>query len=407
MNKSISLSILLASTLFGAGYQIPNNSINSVALSTANIANAHGADSAYYNPANMLNNSTKQEMEASVNYVVLEPISYDSTDNNYHIKSEKIQTFIPAIHYVSGKLKNKNVRIGFSIVTPAGLTRKWDDMPAVATAKKYSLKTLELNPSLGIKVNRKLSLAVGFRYVRASGDIELDGSTLPLNPPASIPYTLNMSGEADAFGYNLALAYKPMQALNISATYRSKILLNLKGNANTILGGNPISSDVSLLAPIPANFILATAYSFKSDTTVELSYDRTMWSAVTETNFNFDNASLEATLGKSTPKKWHDTTAYRIGLTQKLGSLTAMAGFASSTNAADDAYVSFSSPESNSRSYSLGARYAFSDSFDMGIAGLLARNEARTIAQTSPIGVNGTLSERDIYVLTFGAGYKF
>ena len=408
MKKFSFLSLIVTSTLFGAGYQIPSNSVSAIALSTANIANAHGADTSYYNPANMFYNNSKHEIELSLNYIILEPISYDSTDNNYHIKSEKGKSFIPSFHYVSNKLNDKGVRIGFSIVSPAGLSREWKYMPALATSKRYSLKTIEFNPSLAIPISNKLAFGFGFRYLKAKAEAELDGSTLPLNPPSSIPYTLNMNGEADAYGYNLALSYKATQSLNISATYRSKILFNSTGNADAIIAGAPISSKISTAIIIPANFILASAYKFDTGTTIEITYDRTIWSAVTETNFNFQDSTLETILGKTISKKWHDTIAYRVGITQIFNSITAMAGFSYSSNAADNEYVSFTSPESDTMTISLGARYFINNHIDIGLAGILAKNKARTLSQpTNQLGVNGTLQKRNIYVLTFGIGYKF
>lgn len=407
MKKTLSLSLLLTSSIFAAGYQIPNNSINSQALSTANVANANGADASYYNPANMTYNDKRHSVELAGTYVQIEPGKYDSSNNAFHIESKRIQSVIPSLHYVSKELNDKGVRVGFSVVSPAGLTREWEDMPASATAKKYSLRTIELNPTVAIPLTSRLSLGLGFRYVMAEGEIALDGSSIPLTATTA-PYTLDMKGSGEAAGYNLAVSYNATDALNLSATYRSAINLRLSGSGDTTFAGTPITSNASIAAPIPANFIFAVAYEFPTGTTLEVTYDKTYWSIVQETNFEFENPTLEATLGKTQPKEWHDTVAYRVGLTQKLDALTLMAGFAYSPSAADEQYVTFSSPESNFLTYSLGARYDINDSFDISIAGMLAQGEERTISQpTNPLGVNGVLSARDIYVLTFGAGYKF
>jgi len=71
---------------------------------------------------------------------------------------------IPSLHYVSKELNDKGVRVGFSVVSPAGLTREWEDMPASATAKKYSLRTIELNPTVAIPLTSKFSLGLGLRW---------------------------------------------------------------------------------------------------------------------------------------------------------------------------------------------------------------------------------------------------
>ena len=54
INKLMVLSLAACTSLYSAGYKIPEQSLNAVALSAAYIANANGADAAYYNPANMV-----------------------------------------------------------------------------------------------------------------------------------------------------------------------------------------------------------------------------------------------------------------------------------------------------------------------------------------------------------------
>ncbi len=403
MKKILSLSLVVSSALFGAGYQIPNNSINSAALATANVANAHGADAAYYNPANMVYNTDNHEIENSVTYVSLSPINYsaDGTYGTQDIDSEKHTVFIPSFHYASKKLNDAGVRIGFSLIAPAGLAREWKDMPASASAKKYALETMEFNPTVAIPVTNDFSMAFGFRYVRASSELELNYPGL---------YHLNIEAkDSSSYGYNLALSYNATESLNISATYRSKITLDLEGSGDASYLGVAKGSSVSMSVPIPANLIIAAAYTFNNLTTVEITYDRTMWSAIQETNLEFKDSTMENVLGKSKPKKWDDTEAYRLGVTHKLNeTVTLMGGIAYSTNAAKEEYTSFSSPEADSMTYALGGRYKLDDSLELGLAVLYADYEDRTSSQpTNPLGVNGTMSDKDAYTITAGMNYKF
>ncbi len=404
MKKTLTLSLVLASTLFSAGYQIPNSSINSMALSTANVANAHGADAAYYNPANMIKSDASHEIELATTYVSLSAIDYKSSNGAYNIKSEKHSSIIPSFHYVSKKLTDSGVRVGFSVVAPAGLAREWKSFPAAVSAQKFALETMEFNPSVAIPVSENFSLGFGFRYVRAEGEVQLNGSAL--GPRA---FQIGMNGtDSSSFGYNIALSYDATDAWNISATYRSKITLDVEGIASATTPMGFSSAGASMEVPIPANLIIATAYTFSSDTTVEVTYDRTMWSAIKVTQMNFDDPFLQFAFGAPKKKEWHDTVAYRMGITQKLDSLTLMAGIAYATNAADDQYVSFSSPESDSMTYSIGSRYDITEDLNLGFAFLYAINDDRTVAQpTNPLGVNGTFSNRDLYSATAGVGYKF
>ena len=75
-----SLLFLTASLLLAGGYKVPEQSLSGIALSSANVANAHGADSAYYNPANMVfNNENKNYFEFNSFFIHL----------NKEIKMEK------------------------------------------------------------------------------------------------------------------------------------------------------------------------------------------------------------------------------------------------------------------------------------------------------------------------------
>ena len=384
MKKILSLSVVLSSVLFGAGYQIPNSSINSSALATANVANAHGADAAYYNPANMsFFDYDGSEVEQSLTYVSLSSINYDPSNGDPDIKSVHHDAFIPSLHFVSKKLTDSGIRMGISMVSPAGLSREWVDSPAVLTAEKFALKTIELNPSISIPINDKLSVGLGLRYLYSSGEVQFYGSDIEGDDYA-------------AFGYNLAVSYNATKQLNISMTYRNKVTLNLSGY------DKKRSDDVSTKVLVPANFILATAYRLQPTTTLEITYDRTMWSALKESRFDFATTSDVVSV-----KNWHDTEAYRIGLTKNLNDLTLMGGFAYSTNATSDKYISYSSPESDSFTYSMGARYKVNDKMNVGFALLYAYYQSRTLEQGTATGVNGTLSGKTATTLTLGLNYRF
>ena len=394
MKKIVSLSLLFTSLLFGAGYQIPNNSINSYALATANVANANGADTAYYNPANMVYNENQHEIEGSLSFVSLSAINYKSTGGTaYNIDSKDQQVLIPSLHYVSNALTDTGIRVGFSLITPAGLSREWTDLPAITTGKKYAMKAIELNPSIAVPITKDLSIAVGIRYLIASADVNLGVSTLNIE-----------DAEADALGYNIALTYKVSDNLNLAITYRSDVTLDFKGSASIAAGA--IVSDVTFKVPVPDNLIFAAAYSFTEKTTLEATYDITMWSRVKETNFDFaQNLGPYAPLEAAKPNQWRDTYAYRLGLTHKYDDdLTLMGGLAYNTNAAEEQYVSFSSTQTDSITFATGMRYKLNDALDIGLALLYAQYKDRTSNNGT---VEGTLSNKNAYSITTGIAYKF
>ena len=87
MKKSISLlalaSILVAGTAYVLGYRIPEQSSDSVAKAGAHIASSTGADSSYYNPANMSWADNAWLTEIDLTYIYLAPTDYEIIELPY------------------------------------------------------------------------------------------------------------------------------------------------------------------------------------------------------------------------------------------------------------------------------------------------------------------------------------
>ncbi|MGZ5208859.1 MAG: OmpP1/FadL family transporter, partial [Sulfuricurvum sp.] len=194
--RIIVISAVASVTLMAGGYAIPESSINATALSAAYIANAHGADAAYYNPAAMVYNVDSQLFEVDTAYIGLSAIDFSGTTGDYSSKKENF--LVPSLHYTSKKLGDNGARVGFSIVAPAGLSKRWSDAPAVYSAEEFTLQTIEFNPSMAIPLSDTVSMGVGFRVISSSGVVK-----------STSLVSRDMEWSAIDYGYNLALMYKP------------------------------------------------------------------------------------------------------------------------------------------------------------------------------------------------------
>ncbi len=399
MKKSVVISACLASALMASGYKIPEVSTNGVALGAANIAHGHGADSAYYNPANMVFMDDAQQLEADLIYIGLQKVHYEGsvsngTPSSFDSKSEDF--FIPALHYVSPKLGENNVRVGLSVNVPGGLTKRWVDSPAQQYAQEFTLEIVEINPTMAIPLGEHLAIAFGLRVVDTSGVVQSSGLV-----------SRDMTGESIDLGYNLALAYKPTPQLEIGATYRSKVNLTVDGNAK-LYGVTQLQYDggVSVSVPLPATASLAVAYTFDTSTTVEVVYERDMWSAYQELDFNYvgNVGNLAPYFDAPIPKNWKDTTVYRIGITQELEQWTLMAGCVIDESPIPQSSLSFELPGSDTLSFSLGARYQYNEHINVGISALYSMHDARDVQNDT---LDGKFSEGDVTIVSAGLQYKF
>jgi len=405
--RLILISAVTSATLMAGGYAIPESSINGTALSAAYIANAHGADAAYTNPAAMVNNDDANLLEVDATYIGLSPIDFSgTTTGSYSSKEEKF--LVPTFHYTSKKLGDNGVRVGFSITAPAGLSKRWESAVAKASAQEFTLQTVEFNPSIAVPLSNKVSMGVGFRVISSEGIVKASKVGV---------YSQDMTGDAVNYGYNLALNYKPVSNLSLAATYRSKVSLNEEGSADLAytgvlaptvplpaFGGN---YNASVSIPMPATLNLACAYTFDTGTTIEAVYQRTYWSAYKSLNFDFSHPYAEGFFGVVKPKNWNDTNTYRLGLTQKYDRWVAMAGIAVDKTPVPTATLGYELPDSDAIIASLGGRYQIDKAWNIGLAGLVDMKKDREVSQSSPTGINGTFSNACAYLVTAGIEYRF
>ena len=196
--KILTLSLLTTTLLSAGGYQIPEVSTNALALSAATIAHAG---------------------------IVLKATKFKGTgtQDGDNIVAKQERFVVPSLHYVSSKMAK--FRFGMSVVVPGGLTKRWSDSPAKDSAEEFSLEVVEVNPTLSYLLLDNLSVAVGARALYSQGTVKSSSSA-----------SRDMQGDSFDYGYNLALAYKPMSNVEFGMTYRSNVDLSEEGNAKLYIG---------------------------------------------------------------------------------------------------------------------------------------------------------------------------
>ncbi len=404
MNQTVKMATLLslsAATLLASGYRIPEQSLNSVALSAAYVANANGADASYYNPANMALMGGGAEIEGAFTYINLPKIKFDGPGTAMDADSKEEHFFVPTLHYVSPMMGNW--RYGLSIVAPAGLSKRWDEAYQMRTAQEFTLKVIEVNPTASYKFNDQFALGFGLRGVYTDGKVAAKRQPL---------YTQELTGDSIDFGYNLAMSYKPIKDLTLAATYRSKVDLTVKGDSSgalllppTYAQKYPFDTHASVEIPLPASLALAVAYTYEK-TTVEFVFERTYWSSYQELDFSYDDAVANAAFGAPKLKEWKDANAYRIGIThQCTDAFRLMAGFAIDKSPAPDARLGFELPDADAKLYSVGFEYKLNKQMSIGMAYLYDEKEKRAVNNT--VGVNGEFSDSSAHLLTASLKYKF
>lgn len=394
--RTLVLFSAAAAVAMAGGYKIPETSLNSTALSAAYVANARGADAAYYNPAAMAFNDNVSELELDATYIGLTPVDFSGTTGTY--SSERENFLVPSFHFASKKLGDSGARVGLSVVVPAGLSKRWTSSVPRASAEEFTLETVEINPSLAVPLSDTVSLGIGFRIVKSSGIVK-----------STYTVSRDMEGDSTDYGYNLALMAKPTPSLSLAATYRSKINLNEEGNAKLYYGATKMyDGPASVTVPLPGALSLAAAYTFESGTTFEAVWERTFWSAYENLDFNYPVSigALAPYFDAPKPKNWRDTNTYRLGVTQKLDRWTAMAGIAYDQTPAPVKTLGYELPDSDALVVSAGGRYQIDPHWNVGLAAIADLKKSRTVSGNDG-GINGEFSNARAYLVTAGIGYRF
>ena len=405
MRKKIALLTLVgvfaAGTAYGNAFRIPEQSINSTALSGAYIANANGPDASYFNPANMSWGEDRWQLEADLTYINLPHINY--TDNNSSANDGSSTTenfFLPQLHVVSKDYNN--FRFGFSLTYPFGLSKRWEDPFPAANAEEFRLEVIEANPTASYKINDKFSIGAGIRVLKSEGKVKSTAAII----------SRDMDGDSIDLGYNVALSYVPTSQWKIGLTYRSRVDLGIDGDAElSDILGNTYDDDADVTVVTPAVLSVGTSYTLDK-TTVELTWDRTYWSRYSHLNFNYDgtlDGPLLPNFDARIDKDWDDADAFRIGITHKCTEkLTTMIGFAIDETPIPDNTLNFELPGADSKIYSIGFRYQKTENLELGMAYLYDDKESRKITNSSGLtGVDGEFEDAAAHLLTLGFAYKY
>ncbi len=405
-------SILLAATLEAGGYKIPEQSLDGMALGAAHIAHTTGADSAYYNPANMafLDPKTRY-LEGALNVVHLPSNDFDgvqifppSTVVPASASSEREWAAFPTMQYVHSA--QGRWRWGVSLAAPAGMTKRWNSPVQKTFAEKFYLLTAELNPSLAYRVSDTFAVAAGLRLLYSEGEVNSDGVV------NGIRIARQMKGDTVAAGYNLALAWHPGSGVEVGVTYRSKVKLNEEGEANLYLGGVGRQYHAKVSVPVPAALNVGVAKTFDDRLTVELVWERTFWSAYKTLDFRYDTPippALVPIFDDPKLKDWQDSDTFRLGLTYRWDErLTLMAGYAYDETPIPARTLSYELPDSDGHIFSAGFRYRQNEHLEWGLALLYDHKTKRTIAPGENInGIVGSFDKGGAFLTTVGFAYRF
>lgn len=263
--------------------------------------------------------------------------------------------YIPS-SYMSYQL-NPNTFLGLSITAPFGSSTH-PDGPWVGSfyTKEAELKSIDINPLIGWKLNDQLSIAAGPRIVWL-----FNGKFSRQTGPAGVPNSDLNSLNDVALGWSAGLTWKPTAFTEIALGYRSRVDATLEGNINALAVGVP-GGKVKADATLPDQLSLGIKQQLDNRWAVLGSVEWTNWSVLQRVNFVSNPVPPGGNPASTISFLYKDGWFFSAGLEYKWDARTTLrGGVAYEVSPSRDQFRLLGIPDDNRWWFSAGATYKWTD----------------------------------------------
>jgi long-chain fatty acid transport protein len=383
---------------YGSGFALYEAGARASALMGTMVARADDPSAVFYNPAGLVQLPGFRVMGgASFIFPNSEIVTHagDVSTNTFANSQAQVVPHFFATYNLSDR-----VWLGLGVNSPFGLGIKYgDDWPGRFNLIKADIQTLNINPTVAVKITDYLSVGGGLDIMYFNFDLK---RVLPL--PLIGPQTLHLAADTWGLGFNLGVLLKPRDNVAIGVSYRSQIRQQLSGPAQfqpyATLNANA-SGGITLPDMIFAGIMVRPVEKLS----VEAGVIWTRWSLFQSFNVKFDNA-----LGMLTERKnWHNTFRGQIGVEYRaLPWLDVRGGYSLENEPMPDRNVDYLVPTNNMRhNFSCGAGFRWR-STTLDLAYTLVYIPDRYVNSSAALGVlPSNFQNRLSHVIGFSLGYKF
>lgn len=325
--------LVLPGLVQAAGFQIQEQGVRGLGNAFAGgAARAEDASTAISNPAGLVRIGRQFELGG---HIVMPQADFKDRDSTNAIGGRPTgkaddeggeTAFVPNFFYANPV--DDRLSFGFAVSVLYGLRTEYShDWIGRYHAVESELTSFNINPSLGYRINDRLSLGAGVsaQYVDATLSNALDFGTLgflsgapgaqPSNP-AFDGFT-KLEGDDWGFGYNLGLLYEFDPDTRLGLAYRSKIDHTLSGDnrltipdfAVTLAGPSRTRSAKADLTT-PATLSLSGYHRLDPQWALMADITWTDWSQFDELRIRFEDGSPDSVQ----PERWDDTFRYSLGV---------------------------------------------------------------------------------------------
>ena len=406
-------SMLMASTEgLAAGFALPDQDAAAMGMAGAFAGQADDPAAVWYNPAGMTRlDGTRVSGGVIGIYPTLTHENNTVNPGTTDVSQREIH--LPVHLYATHRLNDK-VAFGIGINNPFGLSTDWNPETSstryVATFSK--VVTTEVNPNIAYKLNDDLSVAFGIAYVQLRATLEKTVNVILPGPVLLGDHNFRLSGDGDGWGLNAAALYNVAQNVQIGLSYRSRVKIDVDGEAGLTGGPAATSATGQTSITLPDLVQLGVSYKVSEKLTMNADLDYTLWSTFDRIVVTSSNPLFNAT----DEKQWHDVWCLRIGGQYKLSDQWKLrAGYVYDQSPVGETHFDTRTPDADRQGITIGTGYA-TGNMTVDLAYMYLRFNKRTINNsladddanpfTPDNSLNGTYkSQAQLAGITIG--YKF
>jgi long-chain fatty acid transport protein len=390
--------LLSANLTYGSGFALYEAGARSSALAGAVVARADDLSAIFYNPAGLVQLPGFQIMAGFSTFIPrVEVVTHPGPVATRSLMESSV-SFAPHL-FTSYKLTER-VWLGLGVNSPFGLGIQYNDnWPGRFNVTKAAIQTLNLNPTVAVKVTDYLSMGAGLDIMYFKFKMK---RVLPI--PLLTPQALDLQGDSWGLGFNLGLLLKPADYISFGVSYRSQVRQHLDGGAR-FRPFNTLDSDASGSIILPDMVFAGIMVRPMKRLSVEAGIIWTHWDLFRRLDIKFSNAL--GTLSEA--KEWHNTWRGQLGVEfQALPWLDLRAGYAFENEPMPDRFADYLVPSTDRRhNFSVGTGFHWR-AMTLDLAYTMVLMMDRTVTNSQALGVlpsdfQGRLS----HVVAMSWGYKF
>lgn len=327
----------------GAGITIMEQSVKELGQAFAGAStNIDDASAVFFNPGAM--GRLHGNLLSVAGYVVIPSTEFHNDDSRLPPQlggaplfggnggDGGVTTLIPNVYAVH-ELTERFV-LGLGINAPFGVHSRYDSgWQGRYQALDSEIRTVNINPSLAVRINNELSFGAGFnvQYLDAKLTNAIDFGSLclgMLGPSACVPQGLlpqqadgriRLEGDSVGVGYNLGILYVPDPDTRMGVSYRSRIHHNIAGDADYTVpitalpltqGGRFVDTRMHAPVSLPDTVSFGLYHRFDPRWAVMADALWTHWSLIKSLTVRFSSAQPDSVQ----PLEWQDTSRFAVGV---------------------------------------------------------------------------------------------